>query len=158
MSEEVKRAKAIEIKVKSIVDDDPDVSYLDTTPEDHYGTDGYNWNHVSEEDKQKVIDQYGSIWNACVAYAEHDKERLDAFYRDDWNMIGIKAVATIHLPVNEKTVKAETISSGGLWGIESDSDKSYLQEIGREQIEEVKGYLRTLCVEGIDDCEIVEES
>jgi len=52
-------------------------------------------------------------------------------------------------------VKIQTIDSGGLWGIESDSDSSYLNEIGKEQVEEVREYLRTLCVQGIDNCEIV---
>jgi len=157
MSGVSERAKAIKIVVKREYDDDPDLSYLDTTPEYHYGKDGYNWNHVSEEDKKKVIEQYDSIWNACIAHAERDKERLDAFFRGAWDMIGITAVATIHIPIDNKTVKVQTISSGGLWGIESDSDEKYLQEIGREQIAEVKGYLKTLCVDGVNDCEIKNE-
>lgn len=158
MSETIKTAKAIKIEVKRIVDENPDLSFLETTPEYHYGRDGSNWTHVSEEDMQKIISQYGSIWNACMEYAKKDKERLDAYNKGTWEMIGIRAVATIHIPVNGGTddiVKIQTIDSGGLFGIESDSDDSYIQDIGREQIAEVKSYLRTLCVDGVDDCEII---
>jgi hypothetical protein len=153
----VKRAKAVRIEVKRIVDENPDLSFLETTPEHHYGKNGSNWDHVSEEDIQRVINQYGSIWNACIAYAKQDKERLDTYNRGVWEMIGIRAVATIHIPVDGDTVKIQTIDSGGLFGIESDSDNNYIQDIGREQITEVKNHLRILCTDGIDDCEIITE-
>lgn len=155
MSGSIKRAKAIKIDVKRIVDENPDLSFLETTPEYHYGKNGSNWEHVSEDDRQEVITNYGSIWNACMVYAKHDKERLDAYNRGVWEMIGIIAVATIHIPAGSDTVKIQTIDSGGLFGIESDSDGSYIQDIGREQIAEVKNYLRILCVEGVDNCEII---
>lgn len=158
MLESIKRAKAVKIEVKRIVDENPDLSYLETTPEHHYGENGSEWKHVSEEDIQKIIHNYGSIWNACMVYAKQDKRRLDDYNKGVWEMIGIKAVATIHIPVDDKndnTVKIQTIDSGGLFGIESDSDDSYIQDIGREQIAEVKNYLRILCVEGIDNCETI---
>jgi hypothetical protein len=150
----IKRAKVVKIEVKRIVDEDPDLSFLETTPEGHYGIDGSDWVHVSEDDKQVVINKYGSIWNACVECAKQDKERLDAYNRGDWEMIGIRAMATIHIPVNN-AVKIQTINSGGLFGIASDSDDSDIQEIGIDQIDEVKNYLRILCVAGVDDCEII---
>lgn len=156
MLEQTKRAKAIKIDVKRIVDENPDLSFLETTPEYHYGKNGSNWEHVSEEDRQKIIAQYGSIWNACMTYAKNDKERLEAYNRGTWEMIGIKAVATIHIPVDgDNTVKIQTIDSGGLFGIESDEGEDYIKDIEREQIAEVKKYLKILCVNGIDECEIV---
>lgn len=154
MSGSKKRAKVVKIEVKRIVDENADLSFLGTTPEYHYGKNGSNWEHVPEEDIQKIVKNYGSIWNACMAYAKHDKERLDAYNRGVWEMIGIRAVATIHIPVDDNTVKIQTIDSGGLFGIESD-DHDCVQDIGKEQIAEVKNYLRILCVADIDDCEIV---
>lgn len=150
-----KRAKVVKIEVKRIVDENPDLSFLKTTPEYHYGKNGSNWEHVSEEDKQNIIHNYGSIWNACMVYAKNDQERLDAYYKGIWEMIEIIAVATIHIPVNDNTVKIQTIDSGGVFGIESDSDDSYIRDIGKEQIAEVKNHLRILCVDSIDDCEII---
>jgi len=164
MSESIRRAKAVKIEVKRIVDENPDLSFLETTPEYHYGENGSEWEHVSEDDIKKIIEKHGSIWNACMEYAKQDRERLDAYNRGNWEMIGIKAVATIHIPVNnginngnDDTVKIQAIESGGLFGIESDSDDDYIQDIGREQIAEVKNHLRILCVEGVDDCEIMTE-
>jgi hypothetical protein len=151
----IKRAKAVKIEVKRIVDENPDLSFLETTPEYHYGRNGSNWEHVSEEDIKKIVENHGSVWNACMVYAKHDKERLDAYNRGEWEMIGIKAVATIHIPVDDNTVKIQTIDSGGLFGIESDNHDSDIQEIGIDQIDEVKNYLRILCVTGADDCEII---
>lgn len=157
ISESVKRAKVVKIEVKRIVDENPDMSFLETTPEYHYGKDGSNWVCVSEEDRQRIIAQYGSIWNACVEYAKQDREHLDTYNRGIWEMIGIRAVAVIHIPINDNTVKIQTIDSGGVFGIESDSGDSYIQDIGREQIAEVKNYLRVLCVDGVDNCEIITE-
>lgn len=154
MSESIKRAKVVKIEVKRIVDEDPDLSFLETTPEGHYGIDGSDWVHVSKDDKQAAIDKYGSIWSACVEYAKQDKERLDAYNRGTWNMIEIKAVATIHIPVNN-AVKIQTIESGGLFGMASDSDDSDIKDAGIDQIDEVKEYLRILCVDDIENCEIV---
>lgn len=151
----IKRAKAVKIEVKRIIDENPDLSFLKTTPECHYGKNGSNWEHVSEEDIQRVINDYGSIWNACIAYTKQDKDRLEAYNRGIWGMIGIKAMATIHIPVDEDNVKIQIIDSGGLFGIESDSDDNYMQAIGREQIAEVKNHLRILCVDNIEDCEII---
>ena len=151
----IERAKVVKIEVKRIVDENPDLSFLETTPEYHYGTNGSNWEHVPEEDIQKIVRQYGSIWNACIAYAKQDKERMGAYNRGDWHMIGIKAVATVHIPINDNNVKIQTIDSGGLWGIESDSDDDYIKDIGREQISDVKNYLRILCVNSVDSCEVV---
>lgn len=153
--ESVKRAKAIKIEVKRIVDENPDLSFLETTPEGHYGIDGSGWVHVSEEDIKEIVEKYGSVWNVCIAYAKKDKERLDTYNKGIWGMIGIKAVATIHIPAGGDTVKIQTIDSGGLFGIASDSDDGDIQEIGRDQIDEVKNYLRILCVTGADDCEII---
>lgn len=155
MSKPVKRAKAVNIEVKRTIDEYPDLSFLRTTPEYHYGKDGSNWIHVSEEDRQNEIAKYGSIWNACIEYAKQDKERMDAYIRGEWDMIGIKAVATIHIPIRDNDTKIQTIDSGYLWGIESDSDNSHLQEIEKERIDEVKECLRVLYVEDADSCKIV---
>ena len=38
----------------------------------------------------------------------------------------------------------QEITSGGLWGIESDSDKAYLGEIETEQLSELREQLRAV--------------
>jgi hypothetical protein len=45
----------------------------------------------------------------------------------------------------------QTITSGGLWGIESDSDHEYLVEIGQQEVDQLKAILQTL---GFSDSQI----
>jgi len=63
-------------------------------------------------------------------------ERLAA-YGGDWHMIGIRAVATIW--VQRVGYQANyTIKSHGLWGIESDSEESYLQSVYKEECSQLQ--------------------
>jgi hypothetical protein len=64
--------------------------------------------------------------------------RADA-YGVDWYMIGIDAVARI--VVNGV---CQTLTSGGLWGIEDDSGEEYLSSIEDEQTEELHRILLDL--------------
>ena len=72
-------------------------------------------------------------------YALQDKKRLEAYYNDEWYFIGIQAVAEIRI-----NGISQTISSGGLYGIESDSGDEYLDEVFEEQKEELKDNLLEL--------------
>lgn len=67
---------------------------------------------------------------------EEDKvanaERVAAYNRGDWHMIGIRAVATIWIQRDNYRTNY-TIESPGLWGIESDSEESYLQSVYKEE-------------------------
>lgn len=47
----------------------------------------------------------------------------------------------------------QTLSSRGLWGIESDSDASYLKTVGEDEIDQLKDVLRSA---GLDDDAIAE--
>ena len=57
-----------------------------------------------------------------VKYVRQDYERLERLNAGDWCFIGIRAEAEITLADHV----TQTISSGGLWGIESDSDSTVL--------------------------------
>ncbi len=134
------------ITIKRKVDDDPDLSYLDLKEDSNEW--GKNWDHVSTEEKNKVIAQYGSLYNADKAYYEQDKKRLKA-YGGSWYMLGIVAHAVIKIPIQRQpnNFKLQDINSGGLWGIESDSEESYFKEIEQEQIKELLSYLEALNVD-----------
>lgn len=58
--------------------------------------------------------------------------RLAAYQRDEWHMIGIRAKATICVQRLGCSTSYE-LTSPGLWGVESDSDESYLQSVYEEQ-------------------------
>jgi hypothetical protein len=60
------------------------------------------------------------------------EDRLAAYRRGDFYFIGVQAEATIHVPVGSDVV-VQTITSPGLWGIESDSGDDYLKEVGEQE-------------------------
>lgn len=71
----------------------------------------------------------------CFAHDGYGAARL-ASYGHDWHMIGIVAEAEI-------TVAGviQTITSGGLWGIESDSSDDYLREVADEELAALRDIL-----------------
>jgi hypothetical protein len=72
-------------------------------------------------------------------YVTRDYERMERLQRGDWGYIGVRADAEIVVDG-----VAQEITSGGLWGIESDSDGAYLAEIDGEQLSELRDQLRAL--------------
>jgi hypothetical protein len=70
---------------------------------------------------------------------EEDYARAEDYNRGGWCMTGVYAVAEV---VIGGTI--QRIRSGGLWGVESDSDNEYFAEIGREQLSELAEQLAAL--------------
>ena len=92
------------VRVKHLVDDNPDLSFLESGNKD-------------------------------------DAIRLTN-YGNTWEMLGIQAVAEVSYPLNSKgDRRIECFSSGGLWGIESDSDDDYIKEIEQGQLNDLKEHL-----------------
>jgi hypothetical protein len=118
-------------------------------PAQHVPHDPKNWDHVSEEDKNKCIAEHGSLKETDEYYAMMDYERMERLEDGDWCYIGIVAMAEI---VGESDV-IQTIRSGGVYGIESDSDKEYLIEVEQQELIALSGELIDL---GIEEDEIDE--
>ena len=74
------------------------------------------------------------------------EDRLQQYRNGDFSFIGISAEAEI--VVNGV---CQTIISGGLWGIESDSDQQYLSEVEQEELDQLKAILQSL---GFSDNEL----
>jgi hypothetical protein len=70
-------------------------------------------------------------------YGMRDFQRMEALERGDWCFVGIMAKAEVVTPSGT----IQILRSGGLWGIESDSDESYLGEIRAEQLDELRDEL-----------------
>ena len=147
------------VKIKWEYDAYADVSWLDNTAEYHYGKDGKNWNHVPMETKREVILEHGSLMAACEYYAKQDQERLQDFYDGEWHMQGCIAEATVSYPITPLSTacRLQDFTSGGLWGIESDSDDGYREEVEKEQLAELKEHLEQFGVDTSDFYEIYEE-
>ena len=76
-------------------------------------------------------------------YVAQDYARMEDLNRGGWCYIGIKAEAEISIPSGNYST-LQTIHSGGLWGIESDSDKSYFAEVQGEQLADLRAQLSAL--------------
>ena len=62
---------------------------------------------------------------------------MESLNAGNWGFIGIGARAEIVIGET-----CQTIHSGGLWGIESDSEGTYLQEIEKDELADLR---RVLC-------------
>lgn len=65
-------------------------------------------------------------------YQEEDQARLEAWQAGDWHMVGIRARAEI-LIVRNGMGTTHTLTSAGLWGVESDSGEEYLSTVFEEE-------------------------
>jgi len=111
------KTKIESIKVQWIDDDDPDLSWLDQTN-----------------------DEMGAGF-------EEMAERRKESYGLTWHMIGCVAKAEVSYPIGNGSKRLETLTSGGLWGIESDSDDAYLKEIASDQMQELSDHLAMFGIE-----------
>lgn len=84
-----------------------------------------------------------SIWSqnddVVRGYVAQDFDRMESLYAGNWSYIGIRAEAKI---VVNGTI--QTISSGGLWGIESDSDESHFAEVGADELADLRTTLHEM--------------
>jgi hypothetical protein len=65
-------------------------------------------------------------------YKEQDQERLDAFNRGDWSMVGVRAEVEVAIAGT-----VQTIRTPGVWAVESDSSQSYFNELGTQEYAEL---------------------
>src|SRR6266404_4304635 len=73
-------------------------------------------------------------------YVRQDYERMESLNRGDWCFIGIRTEAQIQTGSDV----VQDITSGGLWGIESDSGKEHIAETIREELANLKTELLAL--------------
>jgi hypothetical protein len=79
-------------------------------------------------------------------YGMQDYKRMEAYNNGDWQFVGIRAkvVVSYNIDDNSNSRRLETLTSSGLWGIESDADKADLSEIADDQVADLKEHLQHL--------------
>ena len=79
-------------------------------------------------------------------YTRQDYERMERLNRGDWGYIGIKAEAVIAIPSESSPNISthQTIHSGGLWGIESNSGREYLASVAKDELADLREQLHAL--------------
>lgn len=80
-------------------------------------------------------------------YALQDFERMESAERGNWQMEGCVAKATVSYSIGNGSRRLETLTSGGLWGIESDSDKKYLRTLEDEELADLADHLEHFGIE-----------
>lgn len=122
------------IRIRWEIDESPDLSWMEST--------------ISEDGKtiisscrytQKDLDEHPI---RTRRYIREDMERLERFNSGDLWMLGCYTEAEI--TVNDTI---QTIRSGGLWGIESDTDHPYRETIAGEEYDNLMVQLEALNVD-----------
>lgn len=79
---------------------------------------------------------------ARAASAEADYRRMESLNAGDWHFVGVIAKALI---VSANGV-CQTLRSGGLWGVESDSEAEYLASVEAEELAALRAELEALAL------------
>lgn len=114
------------VKIQWFYDETPDLSYLQTTVEEHYRS-LLTCKLRRGPRKGQPYTPRGAM-RLARRYAAQDAERYDAYSRKRWYMMGC---------VVDLEIGGKYSSSTSLWGIESDSDVSYLEQVERENVQDV---------------------
>jgi hypothetical protein len=78
-------------------------------------------------------------------YVRQDYERMERANAGDWCFIGIRAEAQVSFgKVHGMTLLLQDLTSGGLWGIESDSDRNYFAEVEKEELGQLEDQLHAV--------------
>ena len=123
------------IRVKHLVDENADLSWLKSTIDASGKL--HSCRYTQDELQQHP--------RRTRRYMAEDKARLDN-YGNTWGMMGIMAEATVKYPIGQGNWRLETLTSGGIWGVETDSDNHYIQQLEHEELADLKSHLQTFNV------------
>lgn len=98
-----------------------------------------DWSHSEYQYFNTSGNYQGEPLADIVQYTKADYERMESLNAGNWGFIGIQAHAEIVIGN-----VCQKITSGGLWGIESDSDESYFREVESENLVELRGILHDM--------------
>lgn len=134
--------KILSITVRKEIDTDPDTSYLGRYSNDP-GPDSIDREargDMGRNEYRYFIPGMTAEETGNPESPEQDYQRSEALNRGDWNYIGLWAEAEAQLTNNGPV---QTIRSGGLWGVESDSGE-YLAEIAKEELSQLRDELEAM--------------
>jgi len=134
--------KLKEIEIQHRNDEDPDLSYYGKFSNNPVGS--YPDDITISHDVRGEYKYFHASNCENVEQAKQNYQRMLG-YGTDWVCVGVCAVATV---VMGDTV--QTISTAGLWGIESDCGESEIKDVGLDEIYQLKKML--------DDCGPVDST
>ena len=131
--------KINKITIEHIPDYDADLSWIGTFS--NKAESEYAIKHEGDRNSYKYFNPQKG---ACESkkQARKDYERIMDYDKGNWSMLGIKATAETAIDIGQGCWKLDKITSGGLWGIESDAETIYHEEEEQNQLSELKDYLK----------------
>lgn len=148
------------VRIEIVADEDPDTSYLGEYSHEakpffidrrELGvTDRHEYRYFNPGSVERFDPAASWIPADCAdkrAYwleamkknAQQDFARMESFNRGEWGYVGIIAKAVVRSPNGV----LQTLRSGGLWGIESDSDKDYLASVKADELSNLRAELES---------------
>ncbi len=138
------------------LDSDPDLSYLGT---------------FSNEPGPNAIEHKPRDYRECAYFnpamtaeqtgnpdsPQQDYDRMLAYCRGDWEMLGIQARAVIAVDIAGKRWEKK-LKSGGIWGVESDSGAKYFRELAKIELNDLRSQLESNNVDMSDWDEMAAEA
>ncbi len=88
--------------------------------------------------------RYFNLGCGDANYIESDYARYEKYNRGDWHMMGIRAAIDLEIPTGRGGTISQTITSPGVWGIESDSDASFLDEVFQDECRQLEDMLQAM--------------
>jgi len=146
-----KGMKIVSVSVKAIPDKSPDTSWLGEYT-DKWGPwtiDRNSGKYLCEMGDDESVTPAGREYRFFKPYGRGEKEgseeykrtglvdfeRMESLVAGNWEFIGIRGEAEIEGSPHYWT---NPITTPGLWGIESDSGKSYLKEVADEELAQLR--------------------
>ena len=162
------------VTIRRVADVDPDLSYLG-----EYTNDAGDWNierqsgeYVHDLPEDHDTPERGREYRYFTPYAGGEKpgtadyrkyglqdyKRMEALNCGDWYMIGITTEAEALVPSSGTSCHIQHITGGSLWGIESDSEESYMESIARGCLHELQQQLEALGVSAEEAARAIPET
>jgi hypothetical protein len=138
--------KIIWVRFQREIDTDPDLSYLGkyTSKHEEGAIDRQERGDMGRNEYRYFVPAMTGEETGNPDSPEQDYQRAEDYNKQGWCMMGVFAAAKI-----EVNGVCSIIRSGGLWGIESDSEESYFQEVEQEEFAQLEGQLQELGFENV---------
>jgi len=138
----------LSIVIKHVIDESPDTSYLG-----EYSSRRAKFSFDrkvlgdQERNEYRYFNPYPNPFDGkdqkekreMAKQAKQNYKRIESLKNGNWHYIGIRAEAEINI-----NGIIQNITSGGLYGIESDSGRDYIEEIEKEELNNLKDQLKEL--------------
>jgi len=137
------KRRIVSVTIRREVDDSPDLSFIG-----EYGRHPEGPCAIDRQERGDMGRNEHRYFNPAMTgeetgnpdSPEQDYKRMEDYNRGEWCMMGVFATADVVLTGNV----VQKVRSGGLWGIESDSDEGYFTEIADEQMSELRDELKAV--------------